>query len=98
MQYETDVLAELGNNGSKLDNKAKLVWQYIGTGTEPVQPPTWEVEKNLWANHAIVHKTGGGYDPKTQTVTWNFEVNQYGTTLSEVTITDTIDTSKYRCV
>lgn len=98
VQYETDVLAELGNNGSKLDNKAKLVWQYIGTGTEPVQPPTWEVEKNLWANHAIVHKTGGGYDPKTQTVTWNFEVNQYGTTLSEVTITDTIDTSKYELV
>lgn len=98
VQYETDVLAELGNNGSKLDNKAKLVWQYIGAGTEPVRPPTWEVEKNLWANHAIVHKTGGGYNPKTQTVTWNFEVNQYGTTLSAVTIEDTIDTRKYELV
>lgn len=98
VQYETDVLAELGNNGSKLDNKAKLVWRYIGSGTEPVRPPTWEVEKNLWANHAIVHKTGGGYNPKTQTVTWNFEVNQYGTTLSQVTIEDTIDTSKYKLV
>lgn len=83
-----------GEYGADLKNSVRLVWMADGFG----EPPTWRVDKDVHAHYPIVNKKGAGYDANTQTVTWQFDVNQYGTTLSAVTIKDTIDTSKYKLV
>lgn len=95
LHYQTNWNDNAGDEyGADLKNSVRLVWMADGFG----EPPTWRVDKDVYAHYPIVNKKGAGYDANTQTVTWQFDVNQYGTTLSAVTIKDTIDTSKYELV
>ncbi len=95
LHYQTNWNDTVGGEyGADLKNSVRLVWMADGFG----KPPTWSVDKDVHAHYPIVNKKGAGYDANTQTVTWQFDVNQYGTTLSAVTIKDTIDTSKYELV
>lgn len=94
--YETDISAAKQKESLEYDvkvaNEVKPVWRWdggLGPGTEPFGTIT--VRKNYEIQVNTVGKTGAGYDPVTNTITWEFDVNQRGIALDRVLIIDNLN-------
>lgn len=94
--YYTDTTVGLESNTyaaeRELVNEAKAVWQWPegeGPGADTFGGLT--VSKNWPVDYRLVSKKGGNYDYPNNIMTWNFEVNQYRTSMSRLKIVDTFD-------
>lgn len=94
--YETDIRAAKTRDNleyeATLSNEVKPVWKWyggLGPGPEPFGSVT--VGKEYKIRVRPVDKKGVGYNPATNTVTWEFEVNQRGVNLDRVLIMDNLD-------
>lgn len=94
--YETDVRASK-NQGSleyeaELGNEVKPVWKWDG-GLSPGDMPFGEITvgKTYPIQVNVVNKKAAGYHPESNTISWEFDVNQRGVKLDRVLITDDLN-------
>lgn len=70
----------------------KPVWKWyggLGPGEAPFGGITVNKEYPIRVN--VVNKNAGGYHPESNTITWDFDVNQRGVNLDRVLIMDDLD-------
>lgn len=79
-----------------LKNTATMLWDWTesGVGPGPAWRPTFDfsIDKSATPNLTLVQKYGAGYNSSTQIVTWGIDVNHQGVDLTNVVLTDIIDT------
>lgn len=87
--YLTKIKAP-GPGKQDIQNRADLRWEYGGSGPGPGWTPEFDfsLDKNVEVNMGGVTKRPGknGYDEKTMTQTWWFDINSIGSDLGEIVI------------
>lgn len=97
IQYYTDIQA--AKNGieyeTTIENAVKGVWCWDGgqggEGSEPFGGLT--VYKDYKVKADAVRKTSAGYDETTNSISWEFEINQNGCNLENLWVEDALDVS-----
>lgn len=94
--YDTDIRASKEPGSleyeAKLANEVRPVWKWyggLGPGEAPFGGITVNKEYPIRVN--VVNKNAGGYHPESNTITWDFDVNQRGVNLDRVLIVDDLD-------
>lgn len=90
--YDTNLVKQVPADGIKAENAVKFVWDYHAGGPgKGVSSFDINIDKTGNAKPADGSKAGLGYDEKTQTAKWRFQVNYYPaeTTLKNVQIRET---------
>ncbi|MEG0687472.1 MAG: SpaA isopeptide-forming pilin-related protein, partial [Hungatella sp.] len=107
--YQTQVAKDMTDPGNMdqgvnlmMKNEAKSVWRWpSGTGTG-----SWDehggitIDKDLAGSYHVLSKNAWNsnhqstYDEATNTLTWNFKINQVGADLTDAVLTDIFDSKK----
>lgn len=91
--YDTDIRAAKDQESleyeAKLANEVKPVWKWYG-GLGPGEAPFGEitVKKEYPIRVNVVNKKAAGYHPESNTISWEFDVNQRGVNLDRVLVMD----------
>lgn len=100
VKYRTKIVSAYNMSSDTvvpLKNTATMLWDWTSDGVGPIPwRPAFKfiINKSISPNLTLVQKSGAGYDPTTQTVTWNVDVNHQGVALTDVVLTDEIDTKE----